>query len=302
MLDYGKVTDTIYKRSVKKVIERNVPGAGDDRIGGRDILYFAADSDKAMLTASATLTGNQLAAAGAVHLAVNRLAAAGAYALAVNITSVQADAAAVPGLTETVITATAIGEVGGLFEPEKAEADQDIIMAGYAGGYGAAKLAFDGQAELERHFNPVFLSPVMEADYTGDAISAVSAVKAAAAAGVRSMYACGEGGVYTAVWELAENAGLGARIQLKEVPLRQETVEICDYFNISPYQLMSAGAVLLTATHGQKVLAELAAAGIPAVIIGHLTDDNDRVVLNDEEMRFLEPFRYESLNQARSES
>ena len=49
---------------------------GDDRIGGRDILYFAADSDKAMLTASATLTGNQLAAAGAVHLAVERLAAA----------------------------------------------------------------------------------------------------------------------------------------------------------------------------------------------------------------------------------
>ena len=175
-------------------------------------------------------------------------------------------------------------------------------MAGYAGDYGAAKLAFAGQAELERHFNPVFLSPVMEADYTGDTISAVSAVKAAAAAGVRSMYACGEGGVYTAVWELAENAGLGARIQLKEVPLRQETVEICDYFNISPYQLMSAGAVLLTATHGQKVLAELAAAGIPAVIIGHLTDDNDRVVLNDEEVRFLEPFRYESLNQARSES
>ena len=60
MLDYGKVTDTIYKRSVRKVIERNVPGAGDDRIGGRDILYFAADSDKAMLTAFATLTGNQL--------------------------------------------------------------------------------------------------------------------------------------------------------------------------------------------------------------------------------------------------
>ena len=137
MLDYGKVTDTIYKRSVRKVIEKNVPGAGDDRIGGRDILYFAADSDKAMLTAFATLTGNQLAAAGAVHLAVNRLAAAGAYALAVNIqlivsaelpeksikalmgsvsescgklhiTSVQADVAAVPGLTETVITATAI--------------------------------------------------------------------------------------------------------------------------------------------------------------------------------------------------
>ena len=152
------------------------------------------------------------------------------------------------------------------------------------------------------HFNSVFLSPILEADYTGDAISTVKAVEAAAAAGVRTMYACGEGGVYSAVWELAENAGLGARIQLKKVPLKQETVEICDYFNISPYQLLSVGAVLLTATHGQKVLAELAAAGIPAVIIGHLTDDNDRVVLNEEEVRFLEPFRYESLNQAKSES
>ena len=60
--------------------------------------------------------------------------------------------------------------------------------------------------------------------------------------------------------------------------------------------------MLLTATHGQKVLAELAAAGIPAVIIGTQNDDNDRVVVNDEEVRFLEPFRYESLNQAKSES
>ena len=50
-------------------------------------------------------------------------------------------------------------------------------MAGYAGDYGAAKLAFAGQAELERHFNLYFLSPVMEADYTGDTISAVSAVR-----------------------------------------------------------------------------------------------------------------------------
>ena len=67
----------------------------------KDILYFAADSDKAMLTASATLTGNQLAAAGAVHLAVNLVtAAAGAYALAV-ITTVDL----IRGITEKSIKA-----------------------------------------------------------------------------------------------------------------------------------------------------------------------------------------------------
>ena len=118
-----------------------------------------------------------------MHLAVNRLAAAGAYALAVNIqlivsaelpeksikalmesvsescgklhiTSVQADVAAVPGLTETVITATAIGEAGGFLNRKRPRRTRILIMAGYAGDYGAAKLAFAGQAELERHFNP----------------------------------------------------------------------------------------------------------------------------------------------------
>jgi hydrogenase maturation factor len=68
-------------------------------------------------------------------------------------------------------------------------------------------------------------------------------------------------------------------------------VEICDYFGISPYQIATEGSLLLAVDHGQKVLTELAAAGIPAVIIGHLTDDNDRVVLNEEEVRYLEPFR-----------
>ena len=197
-----------------------------------------------------------------MHLAVNRLAAAGAYALAANIqlivsaelpeksikalmgsvsescgklhiTSVQADVAAVPGLTETVITATAIGEAGGFLNrkrPRRTRILSWLVMQ-------AIMVRQSWLLPVRQSWSGIlilyFLSPVMEADYTGDTISAVSAVKAAAAAGVRSMYACGEGGVYTAVWELAENAGLGARIQLKEVPLRQETVEICDYFNIS---------------------------------------------------------------------
>ncbi|MFQ9389811.1 MAG: hypothetical protein ACLR1V_14290 [Coprococcus sp.] len=57
MLDYGKVTDTIYKRSVRKVIERNVPELWDDRIGGSGyISHFAADSRvKRSLTASASI-------------------------------------------------------------------------------------------------------------------------------------------------------------------------------------------------------------------------------------------------------
>lgn len=246
MLDCGKVTDTIYKRSVRKVIERKVSGAVSQGDAIRDISHFKSKSGNPIAAATAVLSGDNLASAGAVHLAVNRLATVGSRPSLVNIQIIVPEDLSEKSIKELVGAA--------------AESCEKLQIAS------------------------------VQADVT------------AAAAGVRTMYACGEGGVYSAVWELAENAGLGARIQLKKVPLKQETVEICDYFNISPYQLLSVGAVLLTATHGQKVLAELAAAGIPAVIIGHLTDDNDRVVLNEEEVRFLEPFRYESLNQAKSES
>ena len=43
MLDCGKVTDTIYKRSVRKVIERKVSGAVSQGDAIRDISHFKSD-------------------------------------------------------------------------------------------------------------------------------------------------------------------------------------------------------------------------------------------------------------------
>jgi hydrogenase maturation factor len=196
------------------------------------------------------------------------------------------------GLGMPIVNVTAIGRPDAVFCQALPKPDQDIIMTGYAGWKGATMLADLKKEELAQHFNPAYLEKMLSfvGRETGT-FSCVPAVKAACKAGVRTMCAAGEGGVFAAVWELSERAGLGASVHLKDIPLRQETVEICDYFGISPYQIATEGSLLLAVDHGQKVLTELAAAGIPAVIIGHLTDDNDRVVLNEEEVRYLEPFR-----------
>ena len=41
-----------------------------------------------------------------------------------------------------------------------------------------------------------------------------------------------EGGIFGALWEMAEASGVGLEIDLKKIPIRQETVEVCEFFYI----------------------------------------------------------------------
>ena len=102
------------------------------------------------------------------------------------------------------------------------------------------------------------------------------------------MHDISEGGVFGALWELAECSGVGLEIELKKIPLRQETVEICDFYGLNPYQMVSGGSMLMAAEDGNGLVHRLAQEGIPAVIVGKATAGNDRVILNGEERRFLE--------------
>jgi hydrogenase expression/formation protein HypE len=38
---------------------------------------------------------------------------------------------------------------------------------------------------------------------------------------------------------MAEASGVGLEIDLKKIPVRQETIEICEFFGINPYELIS---------------------------------------------------------------
>ena len=51
----------------------------------------------------------------------------------------------------------------------------------------------------------------------------------------------------------------------------------------------------MTTEDGNRLVMELAAAGIEAAIIGKCTDNNDRVLVNGEMRRFLEPSKTDEL-------
>lgn len=107
-----------------------------------------------------------------------------------------------------------------------------------------------------------------------------------------------EGGVYGALWEMASASDLGVEVELRKIPIRQETVEICEFFDLNPYQLISSGCMLIGTKKGNALVAALEKEGIPAAVIGRAIRGNDKVVLYDEERKYLEPPKSDELYKA----
>ncbi len=81
----------------------------------------------------------------------------------------------------------------------------------------------------------------------------------------------GRDGFFAALWALNELCGCGCDIDLEAVPVRQETIEFCEYFGADPYGEDSSGAVMLAAEEGETLLAGLLEEGVPASRIGFQT-------------------------------
>ena len=106
--------------------------------------------------------------------------------------------------------------------------------------------------------------------------------------GASAMHDITEGGVFGALWEMGSGSGVGLDIDLKSIPIRQETVEVCEALGLNPYILMSSGSMLISTRDGHGLVQKLARAGIHAAVVGKATDGNDRILRNGEDTRYLD--------------
>ena len=95
------------------------------------------------------------------------------------------------------------------------------------------------------------------------------------------------GGLWAALWKLGEAAKTGLNVDAAAIPIRQETVEICEELELDPYGLPSIGAVFLC--EPQAVLEETEATdGQPAfIVIGKTTKAAARTVRIGDRIRYL---------------
>ncbi len=103
-----------------------------------------------------------------------------------------------------------------------------------------------------------------------------------------TVYPVGEGGVFAALWYFAEGERFGFCADLKAIPVRQETVEICEFFRINPYMLAGDGMALAVSGRGEAFAREAAALGLTCRRIGMVTAEKARILRNEDEVRFLD--------------
>ena len=163
---------------------------------------------------------------------------------------------------------------------------QDVVVSKWIALEGTVRLAKEHKEELITRY-PVGM--IDEAAGFEHFLSVIPEAATAVKSGVCGMHDVSSGGIFGALWEMADGAGVGLEIDLKKLPIRQETIEICEFYDLNPYELLSGGCLLMTADNGTDLVRELQKVGIPAVIVGKTTAGNDRVILNEEERRFLEP-------------
>lgn len=323
-MNVGKLPENILKRSVLKQIKSFRSEVCVSAAVGEDCTALQLAEDEVLVMSTDPITGTTKDIGElAIKITANDLASAGAEPIGVMLTcllpediteeeikSMMSDAVAMAekvnmeilgGHTEItkvvnqpLISVTGVGKVkkGQLVLTSGAKVGDDVIMTKWIGLEGTSIIAKEKEEELLKRFP---LTMIKEAQEFDRYISVVEDSKVAVKFKVHAMHDVTEGGAFGALWEIGEASGVGLTIDVKKIPIKQETVEICEYFGINPYELISSGSMLITCEDGNGLVMELEKAGIHAAVVGKVCKGNDRILINEDEKRFLTPPKTDEL-------
>lgn len=313
----GKVSQTVLKRSILKTLqfqreETIIQPSVEEMCYGIEV-----KEDEQILSTSAALYGNEKdLGVFALAQVVNDLATRGAKAVGVSVHimlppyayesrlktmmehieragsahAVQilcAKAEVSPAINKAMVYMNGMGVLkkGELLQSNMGKADQDIVLLKWIGLEGTFRVMREKEEELSKRFVPTFLNEIQMLE---SEIFSEKALFLAKDFGVSAMHQITSGGILAALWEFAESSDVGMEVDLKKMSIKQETVEVCEYFHLNPYQLTSAGSVLIATDRGEELVSKFAEKGIQATVLGRTTVDKARVILGGEEKRFLD--------------
>ena len=93
---------------------------------------------------------------------------------------------------------------------------------------------------------------------------------------------------FTALWKLAEVSDVGLTMELRQLPVRQETIEICETLSLHPYKDLEAGCFIASVTGARLLTDDLSGTGVRAAAVGTVCSGRQRLLYSDGRARFLE--------------
>lgn len=213
------------------------------------------------------------------------------------------------GLPRPIVAGTMLGELGDrarLVSTGGAQDGDSIIVTTGVAIEGAAILAREHAAELRsRGIDGMALNTA--ASYLDDpGISVLSAARALFETNaVHSMHDVTEGGLITALREIAAASNLGLVAEAESVPLLPECAAICEALELDPLGLLGSGALIATMAAGDvpAALRALDRVGVNGWEIGQMMEPSDGLWLIDRNgERTLPEFRRDELARYLEES
>lgn len=310
-MNYGKAPGNVLKRSVINLI-----GKGP-RIGIDVSEHSVGNGVRIISSTQVGVINNPIAATLAVVKACNNISAAGGDMLGVQAAFMlspkckerelkrltrqtmsacrQCNTFLNGGHTEIteavnypVSTVTAIGNKSDkVLTVRDIKPGMEIVMTKWAGLEEAAILMNDQEvsAKLGERFSPYYMNTF---EHYEDWLSIAPEAEIARDYDNVIMHDNSDGGVFASLWDMAEGAGLGFEVDLRAIPLRQEIIELAYVCNLNIYRMKSSGSLMIVCNNGMQMADRLNSHEIPAVLIGRFTDNNDKIIRNEDEIRYLE--------------
>ena len=172
-------------------------------------------------------------------------------------------------------------EITGCLKP-----GDELVVACPVALKGTSVIAKNKKDKLAERFSAGFIQNCVS---LWDAYGAGSIVwKIAQEADASALYAMGEGGFLSALWKMAEASEVGLEADFRKVPIRQETIEVCEIFDLNPYKLQADGAVLIGIRGGEALVQRLRNEGFMAEVIGQTKPGDDMEQITADILKFIE--------------
>ena len=187
--------------------------------------------------------------------------------------------------SSAVITAVISGKFAeGYEDGPKLQEGMALLVTGFLGEAGTGVLVQEEEDRLSRRFSRDFLQGAEICEERLSVRPAAEILRDEQAV----MHDISEGGIFSALYTFSEGHGCGFRVRQRDLPIRQETVEICNELDINPYEMLSTGALLAAVKDADRALLRLHDAGIPAVCVGEVISGRQKLLLRGDEIRHLE--------------
>jgi hydrogenase maturation factor len=180
-------------------------------------------------------------------------------------------------------TVVGIGELDEYVTPKYCKAGDKIIITKGPAIEATGIFAAMFPKVIEKEYGPEIAKKAAKVFYkmsvVDDAMTAVSV--GVRENGVTAMHDATECGVWGGLYEVAQAAGLGARVEKEKIVIEEGVTEVCNLFGIDPYASISEGTLIITCKEHKaaEVVKTLAGKGIKSSVVGELTKKEKGMVL-----------------------